>query len=43
MGNKILQQHVLPLNNALYRATFSKKGEAILQDAVVVRHSHVYR
>ena len=43
MGNKILQQHILPLNNVLYRATFSKKGETIVQDAVLVRHSHVYR
>ena len=34
---------MLPLHNIAYRATFSKKGEAIIQDVVLVRHSHVYR
>ena len=37
------QLNVLPLNNALYRATLSKKGSAIVQDAVLIRHSHIYR
>jgi len=37
------QFHVLPQHNIVYRATFSKKGEAIIQDVVLVRHSHVYR
>lgn len=43
MGNKILQRYILPLNNALYRATFSKKGKSIVQQVVLIRHSHVYR
>ena len=43
MGNKVLQVAVQPLRNQVYRATYSKKGETMVKDVIMLRHSHVFR
>ena len=43
MGNKVLQVAVQPLRNQVYRATYSKKGEMMVKDVIMLRHSHVFR
>ena len=43
IGNKVLQVAVQPLRNEVHSATYSKKGETMVKDVIMLRRSHVFR